>query len=383
MALLFAGGEIAVGVLPDFLAGAGVDHGEEGHEAGEEEEAADQAGFSRGEAGAGDQDAAEDPRQVGGAGEPNQGVSEVGFLGEVFKEKIARVGEHDGSEENEGGSQHGAGAVGIFHGGGVAGGLFALEGAHGLGGLGGEGRAEGFGGGGFFEGDAGGGGEVGEGQVFEGGLFAGFGADGGEVDAVAGDAGAAGGLFFVFADDVFEAVEGIAGGADFVDHAGSHFVEFGGGLGDFGFVDAALEAFDFVAGGFDADVAGVEEFFVGFFGFLHLLADGFVFFFGLLVAEGVLAGEFFISGAEVGEDLGVEVFFFGFEGAGLADEAFAEGGVSGEALIVFGDLVAEIFFFDVEEGFRIFAFEAADEETEEAFEEIAEAFEHGKQRGAG
>lgn len=257
-----------------------------------------------------------------------------------------------------------------------------MEGAHGLGGLSGGG-GEGLGGGGFFEGDAGGGGEVGEGQVFEGGLFAGFGADGGEVDAVAGDAGPAGGLFLVFADDVFEAVEGIASGADFVDHAGGHFVEFGGGLGDFGFVDAALEAFDFVAGRFDADVASVEEFFVGFFGFLHLLADGFVFFFGLLMAEGVLSGELFISGAEVGEDLGVEVFFFGFERAGLADEAFAEGGVPGEALVVLGDLVAKVFLFNVEEGFGIFPLEAADEEAKEAFEEIAEAFEHGMRRGAG
>jgi hypothetical protein len=109
-----------------------------------------------------------------------------------------------------------------------------------------------------------------------------------------------------------------------------------------------------------------------------LEADGFVFLFGLLVAEGVLAGEFFIAGAEVGEDFGVEVLFFGFEGAGLADEAFAEGGVTGEAGIVFGDLFAEVFLFDIEEGLGIFAFEAADEETEETFNEIAETFEHGK-----
>ena len=68
LALLFARGEIAIGELPDFLAGAGVDAGEEGDEAWEEEEAAEEAGAGGGEAGAGEQDAAENPEGVAGAG---------------------------------------------------------------------------------------------------------------------------------------------------------------------------------------------------------------------------------------------------------------------------------------------------------------------------
>ena len=79
----------------------------------------------------------------------------------------------------------------------------------------------------------------------------------------------------------------------------------------------------------------------------------------------------------------MEFLFLGFEGAGLADQAFAEGRVAGEPFIVFGDLLAQVFLFHVEQGFRVLAFQTADEESEEAFDEVADTFEHGEQYGAG
>ena len=47
-----------------------------------------------------------------------------------------------------------------------------------------------------------------------------------------------------------------------------------------------------------------------------------------------------------------------------------------EAFVEFSNLLAEVLFLDVEKSFGVSFFEAADEETEESFNEVFEAFEH-------
>jgi len=52
--------------------------------------------------------------------------------------------------------------------------------------------------------------------------------------------------------------------------------------------------------------------------------------------------------------------------------------VSGEALVKFADLFAEVFLLEFEECLGVFLFHARDEESEESLDEVFEASEHGR-----
>jgi uracil-DNA glycosylase family 4 len=80
----------------------------------------------------------------------------------------------------------------------------------------------------------------------------------------------------------------------------------------------------------------------------------------------------------VGHHIGVQFLFLGFKGPGLADQAFAEGGMAGQAFVILGNLLAQVFLFHLQQGLGIFAFQASDKKSEEAFDDIAETFEHGR-----
>lgn len=232
-----------------------------------------------------------------------------------------------------------------------------------------------------LEGDAFGGGEIGECHVGEGFLLGFLKVDVAEVHAVAGDAGAAGGFGALVLDDIAEAAEGISGAADGGDHSGGHFVEFGHGFLDFHVVDVAAEFVDFVAGGFDGNVAGADELLVADFGIGELFGNFVVLFVDGLELVGVFGSGFALAGGEEGFGFGAEVVFLGFEFLGLGQEALDESGVGGEAFVELTDLFAEVLFLDFQEGLRVLAFHAADEESEKAFEEIGDAFEHGLSGG--
>src|SRR4029079_15328312 len=62
--------------------------------------------------------------------------------------------------------------------------------------------------------------------------------------------------------------------------------------------------------------------------------------------------------------------------ANLAHDAFAEPGVRRQPLIEVRDLIAQVFLLQLEQGFRIAALDARDEQREEPFEEIRQAAEH-------
>ena len=55
--------------------------------------------------------------------------------------------------------------------------------------------------------------------------------------------------------------------------------------------------------------------------------------------------------------------------------------MSREAFVVFGDLFPEVFLFNIKECLWIFTFDTSDEKSEEAFDKIADAFEHNWKRG--
>ena len=69
--------------------------------------------------------------------------------------------------------------------------------------------------------------------------------------------------------------------------------------------------------------------------------------------------------------------FLGLLAFHLGDEFLTEPGVGGEALVELGDLGAEVFLFEFEQGFGILFFKAGNEESEESTEEVGEAAEHG------
>ena len=52
-----------------------------------------------------------------------------------------------------------------------------------------------------------------------------------------------------------------------------------------------------------------------------------------------------------------------------------------ETLVVFRNLLAEIFLFHFEKGFRILLFESGDKKAEKSADEVADAFEHFSKLG--
>ena len=263
------------------------------------------------------------------------------------------------------------GAEGFF-----AGGL-GLRGGGGLGrSLSGSGRRRGCGCGHGFEGDAGLGGEFGEGLVGEGFLFGFFHGDVGHVHAVAGDAGAAGGFFLFLLHDALEAVECVAAAAELRDHPAGHLGEFGGGFLDFHVVDREFQRLDLLLRGFDRVFAGAEEFLIGGFGGFGLGAIFVEFLAKILETEGVLRGGFLVGGFQVRHGFGAEVALFQFLALDLRHEALAKSGVAGQALVVLGDLFAEVFLFHFEERFGILALDAGNEEAQETTNQIGHSLNH-------
>jgi len=71
-----------------------------------------------------------------------------------------------------------------------------------------------------------------------------------------------------------------------------------------------------------------------------------------------------------------QVFLLGFELAHLAHDPLAQPGVRGEALVEVRNLLAQVFLLQLQQRFRVAAFDAGDEQREKPFEEIGQAAEH-------
>jgi hypothetical protein len=104
--------------------------------------------------------------------------------------------------------------------------------------------------------------------------------------------------------------------------------------------------------------------------FFELAFDG-------LQSQGVLAGGITIAGAEIGAGFSAEVALFAFELTDLGHEALAQAGVGSQALVILRNLSAKVFGFDLQQGLRILFFEAGNEQSKKAANEICEASPHG------
>lgn len=220
------------------------------------------------------------------------------------------------------------------------------------------------------------GGEFGEGLLRESFLFHFLQGEVGHVHAVAGDAGATGGFFLFGADDFLEAIQRVAAAAELADEAAGHFGEFGSGFLNAHVVDGVFERLDFFLRGFDGVFAGAEEFLVSGFGgfglgavFVKIAAE-------ILEAQGVLRSGVLIGGFEVRHGFRTEITLLQFLALNLRDEAFAERGVAGEALVVLGNAFAEVFLFRFQERLGIFALDAGNEEAEETTNQVGYSFHH-------
>jgi hypothetical protein len=219
-------------------------------------------------------------------------------------------------------------------------------------------------------------GKVGERHFGESALLCFLGIDVSEVELVTCDTGASGCFSSFVFDHFFETVESVSGATDFGDHTGGHFIEIGHCLGDFHVIKVATELLDTIFGGLDADVAGFHEFLVAGVGGLHLLTNFVVFLIDGLQLKGELTGGFTVACFEIGGGLGTEFAFLFVEFLGSGNQFFDHAGVGGEAFIKLGNLRAEVFLLVGEECFRVPFFESADEEPEEAFDEIFDTFKH-------
>ena len=137
----------------------------------------------------------------------------------------------------------------------------------------------------------------------------------------------------------------------------------------------------FARRGLHGDVARLDQVLVGVFGLLELLAVLFELRVDRLQAQRVLAGGRLVAGAQVRGGLGAQVLLLGFELAHLAHDALAQPGVRREALVEVRDLLAQVLLLQLEQRFRIAAFDAGDEQREEPFDEIRESAEHAPSRG--
>ena len=228
--------------------------------------------------------------------------------------------------------------------------------------------------------DAGLRGEFGEGLVGERFLFRFFHGDVGHVHAVARDAGTTGGFLLLGADNFLETVESIAAPAELRNHAAGHFRKFGGGLFDSHVIDGVFERLDFLMRGFDGKFTSAQKFLVGLLGGFGLSAIFLEVATEILETQSVLRGDFLVGGFEMRHGLGAEVAFLLFLAFDLRDEAFAKAGVSGEAGVIFADLFAEIFLFDFEQRLGIFAFDAGNEEAQEATNQVGHSLDHNDMR---
>ncbi|GIX36691.1 MAG: hypothetical protein KatS3mg126_2470 [Lysobacteraceae bacterium] len=83
-----------------------------------------------------------------------------------------------------------------------------------------------------------------------------------------------------------------------------------------------------------------------------------------------------VPGAEVGGGAGAQLALLGLELAHLAHQPFGQTGVGGEPLVVTGDLLAQVFLLQLEQGLRVTLLEARDEHGQKAADEIGDALEH-------
>ena len=85
-----------------------------------------------------------------------------------------------------------------------------------------------------------------------------------------------------------------------------------------------------------------------------------------------------VAGPKVGGGLCPELAFFLLQPLDLRHQPFAETGVRRQALVVVGDLPAQVLLLHFQQRFRILPLQASDEETQEAAEEIGDSSEHGR-----
>ena len=85
-----------------------------------------------------------------------------------------------------------------------------------------------------------------------------------------------------------------------------------------------------------------------------------------LQTQRILACEFLVARLEVGRGLRPQVFFELLLFPHLCDQPLTESRMRREPFVKFGDLAAQILFFDFEKRLRVLLFQAPDEEAEES-----------------
>ena len=75
-----------------------------------------------------------------------------------------------------------------------------------------------------------------------------------------------------------------------------------------------------------------------------------------------------IASPQVGSCLGFKILLFALLPLDLSDEFFAEPGMGRQALIVLGDLLAQVFLFELEQGLGVAFLESGDEQAHETAE---------------